>query len=318
MKHQKKKKVTIIHFKHASVLVSDIGWMQHISPVGVLSSPVYSVLLIFLDKRSCNATRLPLDWYERPDFLFKCLWKYGRRPAGEHRWTVYWSHVISHFPHSSCLAWNLLSWMSLPLLLPSPLFKDPSTDIRTETFRGTRSRSGQVSQEVLTALLELLFNWKHSASHVGSWVIFSPGDHMLQIKSLGIAAERKLATVSSIRPFEAGACSLLWGCLLCSTVTLSLISCSFLCCLCVCRSGPLHTRVFVLQCFGFRELEEGRGVEKRGRKWVCGWSCWLLNPEENNRPVECTRTHIICLAVTHLLPIFSWMRLIFTVSWCSL
>lgn len=133
--------------------------------------------LIFLDKRSCNATRLPLDWYERPDFLFKCLWKYGRRPAGQHRWTVYWSRVISHFPHSSCWVWNLLSWTSLLLLLLSPLFKNRSTDIRTETFRGTRSQSGQVSQEALTALLEFLFNWKHSASHVGSWVIFSLGDH---------------------------------------------------------------------------------------------------------------------------------------------
>lgn len=202
----------------------------------VLSSPVYSVLhcghsLIYLDKRSCNATRLPLDWYERPDFLFKCLWKYGRRPAGEHRWTVYWSCVISHFLHWSCLVWNLLSWTSLPLLLLSPLFKNRSTDIRTETFQGKQSRSGQVSQEVLTVLLELLFNWKHSASHVGSWVIFSPGDHTLQIKSLDVVAECKLATVSTMRPFEAAACSLLWECLLCSTVILSLISSSFLCCL---------------------------------------------------------------------------------------
>lgn len=257
-----KKKVVIIHFKYTFVLLRT--YAVYVTLVLSSFSPLYSALrcghsLIFLDKRSCNATRLPLDWYERPDFLFKCLWKYGRRPAGEHRWTVYWSHVISHFPHCSCLVWNLLSWTSLPLLLPSLLFKDRSTDIWTETFQGMRSRCGQVSQEVLTALLELVFSWKHLASHVGSLVIFSPGDHMLQIKSLGIAAERKLATVSSIHPFEAGACSLLWGCLLCSTVILSLISSGFLCCLCVCRSGPVHTRAFVLQCFGFREPEEGRG-----------------------------------------------------------
>lgn len=146
-----KKEVVIIHFKCTFVLVW-ARYMHHwsIGPDVVLSSPAYCVLccglsLIFLDKRSCNATRLPLDWYERQDFLFKCLWKYGRRPAGQHRWTVYWSRVIPHFPHSSCLVWNLLSWTSLLLLSLPPLFKNCSTDIRTEPFRGTRSRRGQIS-----------------------------------------------------------------------------------------------------------------------------------------------------------------------------
>lgn len=134
---------------------------------------VYSLVccghsLIFLDKRSCNAIRLPLDWYEKPDFLFKCLSKYGRRPAGEHRWTVYWSRVILHFPHSSCLVWNLLRWTFLPLLLLPPLFTKRSTDIWTWTFRGTRRRGDRASQEASAAPSELLPHCTHLTSHVGN------------------------------------------------------------------------------------------------------------------------------------------------------
>lgn len=95
---------------------------------------------------------------------------------------------------------------------------------------------------------------------MGSWIIFSPGDHTLQIKSLGVIAERKLATVSSIRPLkpqrvhycEDAYCSLQSHCHSFHVISTVVF---------VCRSVPVHTHAFVLQCFGLSEPEEG------GRDW---------------------------------------------------
>lgn len=89
------------------------------NPLVLLSfSTLYSHPLIFFPDKKAQAAK-PLECSqidsELPYFLFKCISKYGRRPQGKHRWTVYRPCVIPYFPHFTCLVLNPLSRTSLPL-----------------------------------------------------------------------------------------------------------------------------------------------------------------------------------------------------------
>lgn len=90
--------------------------------------------------------------------------------------------------------------------------------------------------------------------------IFRTADHT-HTRGKSNVAPSSSVTASCIHPFEASACLLGQGCSLWSTLTL--IPC-FICCLCVCGAPPVHTRAFVLPCFGFRD-PPGRGGGGAGR-----------------------------------------------------